>query len=51
MKKLRWYLKQLFPLWYASTYIEDGRRMVTVWQMWLGRCYNIRNYEVVNDLT
>lgn len=42
--KFFWYIKQLFPLAYVSTYTEKGKRRLTVWRMWLGRCSNIRTF-------
>lgn len=39
-----WYIKQLLPLLYVSTYTEDGQRKLAIWRMWLGRCYNVREY-------
>ena len=36
-----WYLKQLLPLAYASTYTADGKRCRSTWRMWFGRCFNI----------
>lgn len=39
--KATWYLKQLLPLTYRTTYGENGKTHFTVWKMWMGRCYNI----------
>lgn len=39
--KALWYLKQLLPLTYRTTYEQDGKPHFTVWKMWMGRCYNI----------
>lgn len=39
--RLVWYLKQLFPLTYRTTYTEAGVRHFTVWRMWLGRCFDV----------
>lgn len=41
MQKLIWYVKQLWPCTYRTTYVENGRRHFTVWRMWLGRCFDI----------
>lgn len=46
MKKLKWYLKQLLPLTYRSNYSVDGKRQFAVWNMWLGRCYNVTRVNV-----
>lgn len=45
---MMWYLKQLFPLTYRTTYVQNGEKHFTVWKMWLGRCYNIDDYVVSN---
>ena len=46
MSKLTWYLKQLFPLKYDTEYSENGKSYVTIWKMWLGRCFAIKKYEL-----
>lgn len=46
MDKIIWYLKQLFPLMYVSTYTENGSRKLTIWRMWFGRCFNIRTFDI-----
>jgi len=42
-----WYLKQLLPLKYDTIYGEDGKTKVAVWNMWMGRCFNVKIYTVV----
>lgn len=37
-----WYLKQLLPMRYKTTYRENGVRKRCVWWMWLGRAFAIR---------
>lgn len=44
MRKLVWYLKQLFPFNYVTTYREEGEKRLTIWRMWFGRCFNIQTY-------
>lgn len=44
-----WYLKQLFPLKYDTTYGENGKWYVSVWRMWFGRCFNIKKWEIVRQ--
>lgn len=52
MQRLVWYLKQLLPRTYWS--LGDhyrpgelaGRRVFTVWRMWLGRCYDVVQVEM-----
>lgn len=47
MKRLAWYLRQLFPLMYATEYEDpDGIKHVAVWRMWFGRCFNSRDWIV-----
>lgn len=43
-------LKQLFPLTYRTTYIENGQRHVCVWKMWLGRCFDVDDVVVQDAL-
>ena len=47
MKRLVWCIKQLLPLMYVSEYREDGYRRLTIWRMWMGRCFNVRDYGIV----
>ena len=44
MNKLIWYIKQLLPLTYRTTYTENGKKHYTVWNMWFGRNFNIDDY-------
>ena len=46
MKKLIWCVKQLLPLTYITDYKEEGKHILTVWKMWLGRSFAIQNYEL-----
>jgi hypothetical protein len=39
-----WYLKQLFPLTYRTTYGSDGKQHFVVWKMWFGRCYKVEDH-------
>lgn len=44
MRKLVWYLKQILPLRYETVYRDSkGIKRHTVYNMWFGRCYNIRD--------
>ena len=47
MNKLFWYVKQLLPLTYVSEYIENGKKKLTVWKMWFGKCFSIKTWSVV----
>jgi len=49
MDKLIWYLKQLFPMKYDTIYKEDGTWYVTIWRMWLGRCFAIKKYALAGE--
>jgi len=45
--KILWYLRQLIPTTYRSRYsTDDGQRWFAVWNMWLGRVYNLDTVEV-----
>jgi len=46
MERIKWYAKQLLPLRYESTYTENGRRWLTIWRMWFGRCFAVRNFQL-----
>lgn len=46
LMKLCWYVKQLVPLKYDTTYGENDKRYVSVWRMWFGRCFAIKTYEI-----
>ena len=38
---MAWYLKQLLPLRYHTTYrLATGERRYATWRMWLGRCFD-----------
>lgn len=44
-----WHFKQLFPLRYITTYYEDEKRYLTIWNMWFGKSYNIRKYQILEE--
>lgn len=48
MNKLLWYLWQLLPLEYHSVFLDngDGHYYHTVWRMWFGRCFWIRENRI-----
>ena len=48
MDKVKWYIKQIFPLMYKTTYGKDGKKYFCVWRMWLGRCFQIEEHEIVS---
>ena len=43
-----WYLKQLLPITYRTTYGEGGRKHFTVWRMWFGRCFDVEDVLVAD---
>ena len=43
---IKWYIKQLLPLTYRTKYRKAGKMVFCVWNMWLGRCFNIEEYEI-----
>ena len=43
---MKWYLKQLLPLSYNTVCTEKGQKKVYIWNMFLGKCYNVKAYEV-----
>lgn len=46
VNKLMWYVKQLFPLTYVTTFTEDNKRRLCIWRMWMGRCFNVRYFSL-----
>jgi len=46
VERLRWYLKQLLPLVYVTTFTENGRRRLCVWRMWMGHSFNERYFDL-----
>ncbi|RCX22944.1 hypothetical protein DFP94_101533 [Fontibacillus phaseoli] len=49
MNKALWYVKQLFPFMYRTTYGEGGKWYACTWRMWFGRCYAIETYELAEE--
>ena len=46
-QKIIWHFRQLLPLTYRSHYADsDGVNHFCVWNMWLGRCYNVEDVVV-----
>ena len=46
MNKALWYIKQLFPMTYWTTYGADGKTYFSVWRMWFGRCFDVVEFEI-----
>jgi hypothetical protein len=42
-----WYIKQLLPLTYWTTYTEteSGKKFFVIWRMWFGRSFDIIKFE------
>jgi len=40
---MRWFLKQLLPLNYETTYRQSSEKYFCRWRMWFGKCFNIKN--------
>jgi len=45
-QKILWYLKQLIPLSYWTTYTQNGNRIIVFWRMWFGHSYDILEFNV-----
>ena len=39
MKKIKWIIKQLFPLSYNSEYSSGNKSYSSVWRMWFGHVF------------
>jgi hypothetical protein len=46
MRKIIWWIKQLFPLTYFSKYKENNKNIICIWKMFAGKCYNIQKYNI-----
>lgn len=46
IERLRWYIKQLLPLTHITTFTENGRRRLCIWNMWLGQSFNVRYFDL-----
>ena len=56
MNRYIWFLKQLLPLIYVSEELIPDKKEIGVfekqlciWQMWFGKCYNIKRYTVIDE--
>jgi len=48
MSSIKWYFMQLLPLKYRSHYKTSNENEYdtlnyTVWRMWFGKCFNVKN--------
>jgi hypothetical protein len=50
MNKLIWYIKQLLPMKYHTTYTavtpDGNKRVIAVWRMWFGRQFWVEQWEL-----
>ena len=47
-ERIKWYARQLLPLTYRSHYSDEaGRRHFCVWKMWLGRCFDVEDFIIL----
>jgi hypothetical protein len=46
VKKIIWCIKQLFPFWYKTHYAIGKEEHFAVWQMWLGKCFNVTDVKL-----
>lgn len=48
MNKIMWYLWQLLPFEYQTVFLDtsNGNYYHSVWRMWFGRCFWIRENQI-----
>jgi hypothetical protein len=46
LSRLLWFPKQLLPLRYHTNYWENGKHYHCDWNMFLGRCFNVKTREI-----
>jgi len=46
LNRILWYAKQLLPFTYWTEYfdLQESQYKVSVWKMWFGRCFNVREW-------
>ena len=50
LSKIKWYLKQLLPLYYTTFYNDsNNQKHFTVWQMWFGKTFNVTDVKVLGE--
>ena len=49
--KIWYYIKQLFPCLYVSTYSIDETEMISIWRQWLGKIIWAEVYELNSETT
>jgi hypothetical protein len=47
MNKVLWYVKQLFPMTYYTTYGVDDKQYFSIWKMWFGKCFHEVKFQIV----
>jgi hypothetical protein len=50
LNKIVYYIKQCFKLSYYSCFAEEENKVVMTWDMWFGKCYNIKKYIIKEEL-
>jgi hypothetical protein len=49
-ERIKWSVKQLFPLTYWCKCKEEDKDLIYTWKMWLGRSYDVRAWEVSKEV-
>lgn len=49
MEKIKWFFKQLLPLWYHTNYWENGKHYHCDWKMWFGKTFNVTDVKVLGE--
>ena len=50
VRKIKWFLKQLFPLTYKSKYEIGGKPVISVWKMHFGKVYQHERYLIAGEV-
>jgi hypothetical protein len=48
-ENITWYFKQLLPLTYRTDYAKNDKKYFCVWNMWFGKCFNIKTIEMADN--
>ena len=49
MKKILWYIEQLFPMIYYTTFTEGNIKYFMIWRMWFGKVFDKIQFEVKGE--
>lgn len=44
--KVIWYIKQLFPCLYYTTYIVENKKYFVIWKMWFGKSFHSIEFQI-----